>query len=197
MRGLVALAGAAAVAALALLGAAPALAQVGGDSALRAAPVDTLALPAAGAAEDSARAEATAPAPASPAASAPAATVAPADTTLKKACTGAPPGMLAPGLLAVVYRPGTTREEAIAAAKSVGGEIAGMSELGEVYVRVPPSAGALDVVADQLIRQDPVTRVAPTPCPALTPPPASKPAANDSGAPRPGDSTGPRPATSP
>jgi hypothetical protein len=198
MRRLVDLAWAGSVAALALFGAAPARAQAYGDSVVRAAPADTLPLPTTGPAVDSVRPDTTAPAPvASPGDSPPAAAASPADTTLKKACTGAPPGMLAPGLLAVVYRAGTTREEAIAAAKSVGGEIAGMSDLGEVYVRVPPSAGALDVVADQLIRQDPVTRVAPTPCPAPAPAGAPKPAATDSGASRPSDSTGARPAPSP
>jgi hypothetical protein len=197
MRGLVDLAWAASVAALALFGAAPAWAQAYGDSVVRAAPADTLPVPATGAAVDSVRPDTTAPAPVAPSDPPPAETASPADTTLKKACTGAPPGMLAPGLLAVVYRTGTTREEAIAAAKSVGGEIAGMSDLGEVYVRVPPSAGALDVVADQLIRQDPVTRVAPTPCPAPRPAAAPKPAATDSGGSRPSDSTGNPPAASP
>ncbi len=198
MRGFVEVVWAASVAAAALVGAAPARAQAYGDSAVRAAPADTLTLPTTGAAVDSARPDTTTPSPvASPGDPPPAAATLPADTTLKKACTGATPGMLAPGLLAVVYRPGTTREEAIAAAKTVGGEIAGMSDLGEVYVRVPPSAGALDVVADQLIRQDPVTRVAPTPCPAPPPAAAPKPAATDSGASRPSDSTGARPATSP
>jgi hypothetical protein len=105
---------------------------------------------------------------------------APTDTTLKRVCTGTAPGAIAPGLLAVVFRPGTTKDEAVGAATAIGGRIGGMSDMGEVYVLVPPEAGRLSDVADQLIRQDPVTRVAPMPCPAparAPAPPAAPPAA--------------------
>ena len=168
-------------------------AQAGTDSLSRTVPADA-PYPAdrAGPAVDSAAADSTPPPLPTPAAvGAATGAAASADTTLKKACVGAAPGTLAPGLLAVVFQTGTTREQAIAAAKSVGGTIAGMSDMGEVYVQVPASTGPLPVVADQLIRADPVTRVAPMPCPAAPPPaPAagSRPPAADTAAAKPGDS---------
>jgi len=99
------------------------------------------------------------------------------DTTLARACAGAPAGSEAPGLLAVMFRPGTSDQDRAAAAKAVGGTLAGPNDYGEEYVRVPPEAGPLTVVADKLIRQNPVTRVGPAPCPA------PEPVAADSSAP--------------
>jgi hypothetical protein len=92
--------------------------------------------------------------------------VAPADTVLAKACSGLPAGAEAPGLLAVVFRPGTSEAERVAAARAVGGALAGASEYGEDYVRVPTDARPLTVIADRLIRQVPVTTVSAAPCPA-------------------------------
>lgn len=91
----------------------------------------------------------------------------PPDTTLMRACAGAPAGSLAPGLLAVVFRAGTSGPEKVAAAKAVGGALAGPTAAGgEEYVRLSADAPALTVVADRLIRADPVTRVSPAPCPS-------------------------------
>jgi hypothetical protein len=91
----------------------------------------------------------------------------PPDTTLMRACEGAPAGSLAPGLLAVVFRAGTSGPEKVAAAKTVGGTLAGPTAAGgEEYVRLSADAPALTVVADRLIRADPVTRVSPAPCPS-------------------------------
>jgi hypothetical protein len=91
--------------------------------------------------------------------------VAPTDTTLARACDGAPAGTEAPGLLAVLFRAGTSDRDRAAAAKAVGGTLAGTSDYGEEYVRVPETAGPLVAVADRLIRQEPVTQVSPAPCP--------------------------------
>ena len=188
---------------LCLLGTVEGRAQVGGDSLSRI--TDSLAPPGSQPTPDSTAADTAAPTPVTPAPTptAPTAPTAPttesADTTLKRVCRGAPPGVLAPGLLAVVFRPGTTKPQAIDAARAIGGTIAGMSDAGEVYVEVPPTAGPLKLVADQLIRQDPVTRVSPTPCPAPAPPagagtpPATTP---DTGSAKPADSAGAPPVRS-
>ncbi|HET6579207.1 MAG TPA: hypothetical protein VFG66_12850 [Gemmatimonadales bacterium] len=104
----------------------------------------------------------------------------PPDTTLMRACAGAPAGSLAPGLLAVVFRAGTSGPEKVAAAKAVGGTLAGPTAAGgEEYVRLSADAPALTVVADRLIRADPVTRVSPAPCPpaAVEPVPETTPTA--------------------
>ena len=105
--------------------------------------------------------------------------VAPQDTVLARACAGLPAGAEAPGLLAVVFRPGTSDTARAAAARAVGGRRAGLSEYGEEYVQVPPDAGPLPAVADRLIRQEPVTAVSPAPCPA----PAEEPAPTQTSAP--------------
>jgi hypothetical protein len=99
--------------------------------------------------------------------------VAPTDTTLARACDGAPAGTEAPGLLAVLFRTGTSDRDRAAAAKAVGGTLAGTSDYGEEYVRVPETAGPLVAVADRLILQEPVTQVSPAPCPE--PPGAAAP----------------------
>jgi hypothetical protein len=90
----------------------------------------------------------------------------PADTTLARACAGEPAGSEAPGLLAVVFTAGTSERDRAAAAKAVGGTLAGSSPYGEDYVRLAVGAGPLTAVADQLIRQNPVKEVSPVPCPA-------------------------------
>ena len=90
----------------------------------------------------------------------------PADTTLARACVGAPAGSEAPGLLAVIFVARTSDRDRAAAAKAVGGTLAGTSAYGEDYVRLGVGAGPLTVVADQLIRQNPVKEVSPVPCPA-------------------------------
>jgi hypothetical protein len=90
----------------------------------------------------------------------------PTDTTLARACAGNPAGSEAPGLLAVIFNPGTSDRERAAAAKAVGGTLAGSSPYGEDYVRLAVGAGPLTAVADQLIRQNPVKQVSPAPCPA-------------------------------
>ena len=97
----------------------------------------------------------------------------PTDTTLARACAGEPAGSEAPGLLAVIFNPRTSERDRAEAAKAVGGTLAGTSPYGEDYVRLAVGAGPLTVVADQLIRQNPVKQVSPVPCPALpTMPPA-------------------------
>ena len=102
---------------------------------------------------------------------------APADPILARACAGEPGGTEAPGLLAVIFRARTPDTEQAAAAKAVGGTLAGQSPYGDVYVTVPDSAGPLRDVADRLIRQDPVTTVSPVPCPPeAAPPPTVSPA---------------------
>ncbi|HSB52956.1 MAG TPA: hypothetical protein VLD58_01310, partial [Gemmatimonadales bacterium] len=88
-----------------------------------------------------------------------------ADTLLASACGDAPAGSEAPGLLAVLFRSRTAEEVRHAAAKQVGGTIAGESNEGENYVRFPPDAGAPSAVADRLIRMGPVIRVSPVACP--------------------------------
>ena len=90
----------------------------------------------------------------------------PTDTTLARACAGAPAGSEAPGLLAVVFTAGTSERDRAAAAKAVGVTLAGSSPYGEDYVRLAVGAGPLTAVADQLIRQNPVKQVSPVPCPA-------------------------------
>ena len=90
----------------------------------------------------------------------------PSDTTLARACAGEPAGGEAPGLLAVIFVAGTSERDRAAAAKAVGGTLAGSSPYGEDYVRIGVGAGPLTVVADQLIRQNPVKEVSPVPCPA-------------------------------
>ena len=91
--------------------------------------------------------------------------VEPNDTALARACQGLPAGTQAPGLLTVLFRAGTSDRDRAAAAKSVGGTLGGPTPYGEEYVLLPPGAGPLTVIADRLIRQDPVTQVSPAPCP--------------------------------
>jgi len=98
--------------------------------------------------------------------------LAPVDTTLARACDGLPGGAEAPGLLAVIFHARTPDADRAAAAKAVGGTLAGPTGYGEEYVRLPPDAGPLTVVADRLIRQIPVTQVSPVPCPPPAPAPA-------------------------
>jgi hypothetical protein len=181
---------------LALGGAVDAQAQVGGDSTAQT-PGDTLRPGGVAPRPDSAAGDTTAPAPSPPQSppAAPPAAAAPAqpgDTTLQRVCKGVPPGGLAPGILAVVFATGTTKPDAIAAARAVGGTIVGMSDKGEVYVEVPASTAPLPVAADQLIRQPPVTQVTPTPCPTAAPSPAA-PAA-PAGSPAPAAPSGAAPA---
>ncbi len=108
--------------------------------------------------------------------------VAPPDTILMSACAGAPPGSMAEGILAVVFRSGSTDREQVAAAKTVGGVLAGPAAgTGEEYVRLTADAPPVTVAADRLIRQDAVTRVSPAPCP----PPALPAAAPSTPAPGP------------
>jgi len=90
---------------------------------------------------------------------------APPDPILARACAGQDGGGEAPGLLAVVFRPRTPDAAMAAAARAVGGTIAGESPYGETYVLIPDGAGPLPAIADRLIRQDPVTTVSPVPCP--------------------------------
>jgi hypothetical protein len=98
----------------------------------------------------------------------------PTDTTLARACTGEPAGGEAPGLLAVIFTPGTSERDRAAAAKAVGGTLAGSSPYGEDYVRLAVGAGPLTAVADQLIRQNPVKQVSPVPCPSSAATPSSE-----------------------
>jgi hypothetical protein len=94
---------------------------------------------------------------------------APSDPTLTRACAGMPAGSEAPGLLAVIFRAGTSDKDRAAAAKAVGGTLAGTSSYGEDYVQLEVGAGPLAAVADRLIRQEPVMQVSPAPCPGETP----------------------------
>lgn len=98
--------------------------------------------------------------------------LAPVDTTLARACDGLPGGTEAPGLLAVVFRSRTPDTARVAAARAVAGTLGGPTGYGEEYVRVPPDAGPLTVLADRLIRQRPVIQVSPVPCPPPPPAPA-------------------------
>jgi hypothetical protein len=109
----------------------------------------------------------------------------PSDTTLARACAGEPAGSEAPGLLAVIFVTGTSERDRAAAAKAVGGTLAGSSPYGEDYVRIGAGAGPLTVVADQLIRQNPVKEVSPVPCPAspVTPSGAGAPSGDSIQAP--------------
>jgi hypothetical protein len=170
-------------------GAAVAQAQGGRDST--AAPPDTAhrtgvpASPPAGAATPGA-----APAPPPAAVLPPSVAEGPPDAVLDRACAGGPGGAQAPGLLAVLFRPATPDAAQAAAARAVGGTLAGLSPYGETYVLVPDSAGPLPDVADRLIRQDPVTTVSPVPCPAAAsaaPAPVPQPA--PAPAPAPGGGT--------
>jgi hypothetical protein len=163
------------LATLAMVGAVDARAQVGGDSAAQTTgdtlrPGGVLPRPdsAAGDTTSPPIAPAGDPAPPSPSAAALPGPAAPeaTDTTLARVCKGAVPGELAPGLLAVVFRAGTTRPEAVAAARAVGGTIVGMSDAGEVYVDVTAGGAPLAAAADQLIRQNPVSEVTLAACPA-------------------------------
>ena len=104
----------------------------------------------------------------------------PADTTLARACQGYPAGSEAPGLLAVIFSSGTSADDRAAAAKAVGGTLAGSSPYGEDYVRLAVGAGPLAGVADRLIRQRPVKQVSPAPCPAPPAPGAGQPPPADS-----------------
>jgi hypothetical protein len=104
----------------------------------------------------------------------------PADTTLVRACAGYPAGSEAPGLLAVIFNAGTSDRDRAAAAKAVGGTLAGSSPYGEDYVRLGVGSGPLTVVADQLIRQNPVKQVSPAPCPAPPATPSVSPPADSS-----------------
>lgn len=102
--------------------------------------------------------------------SAPAASpIPPPDSTLRRACAGIGAGALAPNLLVVMFRPGTPPEDRIAAARAVGGSLGTPTGSGEEYVQLTADAGPLPTVADRLIRQDPVTRVSPAPCPPAKP----------------------------
>ena len=98
---------------------------------------------------------------------------APTDTTLARACVATPAGREAPGLLTAVFRAGTSDKDKAAAAKAVGGSLAGTNGMGEEYVRLEVGSGPLAAVADRLIRQDPVMRVSPAPCPRPPAPPAA------------------------
>jgi hypothetical protein len=104
----------------------------------------------------------------------------PSDTTLARACQGYPAASEAPGLLAVIFNAGTSDRDRAAAAKAVGGTLAGSSPYGEDYVRLAVGAGPLTVVADQLIRQNPVKQVSPAPCPASPATPTASPPADSS-----------------
>ena len=97
----------------------------------------------------------------------------PLDTTLARACAGMSAGDEAPGLLVVIFRRGASDKERAAAAKAVGGVLAGTSPYGEDYVRLGADAAPLTVMADRLIRQEPVLEVAPTPCPQTAAPVSS------------------------
>lgn len=97
----------------------------------------------------------------------------PPDAVLAKACAGESGGAEAPGLLAVTFRAGTAESAQADAARAVGGTVSGESPYGDTYVSIPDNAGPLPLVADRLIRQEPVTTVSPVPCPnAPAPPPA-------------------------
>jgi hypothetical protein len=90
---------------------------------------------------------------------------APVDTILATACRAAPAGKPAPGLLTVVFRAGTAESARVAAAREVGGTLAGMTASGEEYVRLSPESGPLVVAAARLIRLPPVTSVSEKSCP--------------------------------
>jgi hypothetical protein len=184
---------AAMLAGLLSLPAATATAQTAADSAASAAtgvyPAPPVAPDTGRSASDTARADSAAP-------SGPlVVNVAPPDTILIAACAGTPPGSTAEGILAVVFRGGSTDREKVAAAKTVGGVLAGPAAGGEEYVRLTPDAPPLTVAADRLIRLDAVTRVSPAPCPppalpaaapstpAAPPAPAVPPAGRDTTSP--------------
>jgi hypothetical protein len=142
-------------------------AQASGDSA-KAQPNDSLARaktdPALGGTQDSAAAQ---PGPQQPtqASAIPAPVAAPVDSIVAAACHEAPPGKPAPGLLTVVFRPGTPDTARVAAAREVSGTLAGTTASGEEYVRLSPESGPLAVAAARLIRLPPVTSVSEKSCP--------------------------------
>jgi hypothetical protein len=149
-------------------------AQTAADSAASAAtgvyPAPPVAPDTGRSAGDTARAQS--PAPSGPLV----VNVAPPDTILIAACAGAPPGSMAEGILAVVFRNGSTDREKAAAAKLVGGVLAGPAPgTGEEYVRLTADAPPATVAADRLILQDAVTRVSPAPCPPPAAPAAEPP----------------------
>jgi hypothetical protein len=91
----------------------------------------------------------------------------PSDSVLASACAGASAGSIAPGLLTVVFTPDATEREREAAAREVGGLLAGTDAAGETYVRLEPEADPLSIVADRLIRQPPVMQVSVAGCPRV------------------------------
>jgi hypothetical protein len=92
---------------------------------------------------------------------------APVDSVLASACAGASAGSIAPGLLTVVFKPDATEREREAAAREVGGLLAGTDASGETYVKLGTEADPLSIVADRLIRQPPVMQVSVAGCPRV------------------------------
>jgi hypothetical protein len=93
----------------------------------------------------------------------------PVDSVLALACEGSAAGSEASGILAVAFRAGTPPAARAAAAKAVEGRLAGPTWYGgEEYILVPTTR-ALTASADGLIRQAPVVRVSPIPCPPPSP----------------------------
>ncbi len=95
----------------------------------------------------------------------PARAAAPVDSILAAACREERPGKPAPGLLTVVFRPGTPDTARVAAAREVKGTLAGTTASGEDYIRLSPESGPLVVAAARLIRLPPVTSVSEKSCP--------------------------------
>jgi hypothetical protein len=146
-----------------ILGGSVGHAQASGDSA-RAQPNDSLARAkadtAAGGTKDSAAAKQAAQPSAAPARAA-----APVDSILAAACRETLPGRPAPGLLTVVFRPGTPDTARIGAAKAISGTLSGTTASGEEYVRLSPESGPLVLAAARLIELPPVTSVSEKSCP--------------------------------
>lgn len=94
----------------------------------------------------------------------PPAAPAPVDSVLSSACSSTRGGAVAPGLLLVVFRDGTTDKERSAAVTAAGGASAGAAPMGGEYVR-PDTAGSARDLADQLVLNPAVASVSERSCP--------------------------------
>lgn len=142
-------------------------AQTSGDSA-KAQPHDSLARVKSDTAHAATKDTAAAPSGAqqpTQASAEPARAAAPVDSILAAACREERPGKPAPGLLTVVFRPGTPDTARITAAREVKGTLAGTTASSEDYIRLSPESGPLVVAAARLIRLPPVTSVSEKSCP--------------------------------
>lgn len=113
----------------------------------------------------------------------------PVDEVLAAACAGG--GGLAEDLLLVMFRLGTVPDSQAAAARLVGGTLAGLNDQGAYYIKTPPDAPVgLNALADRLIQHEAVEMVGPAECPPAPVQPAAAPAPVIAPAPAPPADTG-------